>query len=325
MEKIYPWMSSREAKSSIRWESYRQQEYGVYPDDEELPENTTSLCKAAHISQIPPLEDMDKKRSFIAVILDTLELQYEVSYKVGNYVYDFYLPETHTVISVISTANHNAFRLKGEHLPYKLVMNARYYGYRCINLYDWDKVEQILMSLKAPTHKVYARNCEIREISKNECLLFLMVNYTLPISMRPAISRQYGLFYNDELVMVMQFRHALSKKYEWELWRICCDNDWVVVGGASKLLKKFIDEEDPKSMVSYCNIDKFTGNVFNYLGIKFKLEVAHINSGRTWSKGVESIVRSATDLQSEFDLLENGWCLVNNVERLKYEYKKEEV
>ena len=39
-----------------------------------------------------------------------------------------------------------------------------------------------------------------------------------------------------------------------------------VVGGASKLFKQFITDDDPESIISYCDLRYFTGELYTNLG-----------------------------------------------------------
>ena len=57
-----------------------------------------------------------------------------------------------------------------------------------------------------------------------------------------------------------------NKKYEYELLRLCSHPDYIVVGGASKIFKHFIKNYNPKSIISYCDISKFSGEVYTSLG-----------------------------------------------------------
>ena len=81
----------------------------------------------------------------------------------------------------------------------------------------------------------------------------------------------YGLFNNDEqLLVLMSFgKPRYTKKYDWELLRLCTKKGYIVYGGASRLLKHFT-QENVGSIISYCNRDKFTGTVYHSLGFTSK-------------------------------------------------------
>lgn len=81
----------------------------------------------------------------------------------------------------------------------------------------------------------------------------------------------YGLFNNDEqLLVLMSFgKPRYTKKYDWELLRLCTKKGYIVYGGASKLLKHFT-QNNVGSIISYCNRDKFGGKVYHSLGFTSK-------------------------------------------------------
>ena len=92
-----------------------------------------------------------------------------------------------------------------------------------------------------------------------------------------------GLFdKKDELVEVMTFGYPrYNKKYQWELFRLASSKGCNIVGGAGKLFAQFIKELDPESIISYCNLSKFNGDVYTKLGFK----LLRINDpGKWWSK-----------------------------------------
>ena len=121
-------------------------------------------------------------------------------------------------------------------------------------------------------NKIYARKCEIREIDNNTCKEFLDNNHIQGGINAPI---RYGLFYNNELVSVMNFcklRKNLgqnSNENEYELLRFCNKLDTIVVGGASKLFKHFIKMINPTIVKSYADRRWNTGNLYEKLGFEF--------------------------------------------------------
>jgi hypothetical protein len=76
-----------------------------------------------------------------------------------------------------------------------------------------------------------------------------------------------GLFYNGELVQIITFgKSRYNKKYQYELLRLCTKKDKIIIGGSNKLFSYFIDNYNPESIISYCDISKFSGNVYQKLG-----------------------------------------------------------
>ena len=59
-----------------------------------------------------------------------------------------------------------------------------------------------------------------------------------------------------------------NKNYEWELLRLCTKYGYSIIGGAKRLLSNFIVRYNPKSIISYCDLDKFTGKIYEDIGFK---------------------------------------------------------
>ena len=145
---------------------------------------------------------------------------------------------------------------------------AKEHGYNCIHVFDWDDLNKI-MNLLQPKERIYARECEVKEINKKVAKEFLE-SYHLQGSTRE-VKFACGLFYKGELVEVMTFgKPRYNKNYEYELLRLCTASAVFVVGGAGKLLNFFVRQVKPKSLISYCDLSKFNGEVYEKLG--FKLE-----------------------------------------------------
>lgn len=127
---------------------------------------------------------------------------------------------------------------------------------------EWYRKKQVVINrilhscnqLK-PLDKIYARNCVIdTDISHAEREAFLEKNHLQGTDRSSLI---YGLRYKNELVSLMTFsgmRAPMSKssnKKCFELVRFASKLDSQVIGAASKLIKRFITEHSPASIVSY--------------------------------------------------------------------------
>lgn len=138
---------------------------------------------------------------------------------------------------------------------------------------DEEKRIRILNHLDNILHlnenKIYARKCMIREVDVTEKNNFLNENH---IQGKDNSTIKLGLYYNDELVSLITFCYPrFSKKYNWELSRFCSKHNYNVIGGASKLFKYFVDNymKDGEVIVSYSDIAKTTGKIYNTLNFEF--------------------------------------------------------
>lgn len=111
--------------------------------------------------------------------------------------------------------------------------------------------------------KIYARNCEIRIPKKQEIKTFLNENH---IQGHINSSISFGLYFENELVHLQTFgKTRYNKRYSLELLRLCSKLNTKVIGGASKLFSHF-KKHYSSSVISYCDISKFSGDVYKQLG-----------------------------------------------------------
>lgn len=232
-------------------------------------------------------------------------IESELEFTLGNRSYDLHLPALNTFVEINPTYTHNAV---GNHWGKGLSKNyhrdktrlATENGYRCINVWDWDSVDKIVQML-LPKVPVYARKCRLNEIDNKTAELFENMYH-----LQGKVKGQtvcLGLYYAGELVQVVTFgKPRYNRKYEWELLRLCSNSKFAVVGGAEKMWNYFINTYSPKSIISYCDMSKFTGHVYESLS----MSLDHIvEPNKIWSKGVEMITNNLL-LQRGYDQIFNA-------------------
>lgn len=192
---------------------------------------------------------------------------------------DLYYPEKRIAIEYNGLYWHD-----DKHKTYDYHLNkfkmCKEIGIRLISVFeqDWmfknDKVCKLIKDAFSQKQKIYARSCEVVNIDKNIRSEFVNKYHFDGDSYQGIIS--YGLFYNSELVSVMSFgklrgQNSLrSNDGYYELVRLVSKDNLYIVGGASKLLKHFIKEYNPKYILCYSDNDFFMGNVYMKLGFTLK-------------------------------------------------------
>ena len=210
-----------------------------------------------------------------ASLLESNDIQYEHEFKLNNYIYDFKIDKY--LIEINPTYTHNSIKgpfyygkrvkAKDKNYHYDKSVNATKNGFHCIHVFDWDDWNQIIDLINSNKQKIYARNCKLKEINKNDTDYFLN-QFHLQNTCRNQTYR-YGLYFNDELIQIMTFgKPRYNKNYEYELLRLCSKSDVKVIGGSQRLFKHFLKELNPKSIISYCDYSKFSGEVYNTLNFK---------------------------------------------------------
>lgn len=205
-------------------------------------------------------------------------------------MYDIHVEDTNILVEIDPSYTHSQ-----QENVYHQILDKYYHrdktkiasdnGYRCIHVFDWDDRNKVLKTILPPSRRIFARNCKLHMLSLQTTNTFLNENH-----LQGGLATQLvcaGLYDNDELVCVMTFGPArYSKKYQWELLRYANKQDCSVVGGASKLFKFFLKEFEPESIISYCDLAKFSGNLYKKLGMNF---VKNAEPARVWSKDNKKI------------------------------------
>lgn len=149
-------------------------------------------------------------------------------------------------------------------------------GIHLFHLYedDWlnrpEVVKHTLKHLLGTSEKrIYARNTVVKTHKLPEATDFYN-SYHMQGAPKQGLF-VYALYTNGELVAAMTFSKPASERGNteqgrYELLRYACK--YSVVGGASKLLKAFINENNPSVVVSYSDDGMFSGNMYSLLGFK---------------------------------------------------------
>ena len=143
-------------------------------------------------------------------------------------------------------------------------------GIRVFHIFedDWDYKNDIIKSqisnlLGVNENRIYARKCTISIIDKKQSKIFLDENH-IQGSDKNNIS--IGLFNGEELVSIMTFNKREGRNIingnRWNLSRFSNLKNTSVIGGFSKLLKYFIKEYKPNSIISYADRYWSDGGVY---------------------------------------------------------------
>ena len=153
-------------------------------------------------------------------------------------------------------------------------------GIYLIHVYedDWMYKQEIVKSrilnlLGKTPNKIYARKCEIKEITDNKLISEFLENNHLQGFVGSQI--KLGLLYNGELVSLMTFgsKRKFMKQSNvdnvYEMLRFCSKLNTSVIGGSEKLFKYFIEKYKPKEVISYADRSWSQGELYKNLGFTF--------------------------------------------------------
>ena len=210
-----------------------------------------------------------------SILTDSVEIQTKVRGIISGEL-DIFIPAKNVAIEFNGIYWHSELsgkKPKSYHL--KKTEECLSKNIRLIHIFEdeWEKKESIVKSRLSNilnvggSNKIYARNCEVREIDNHNCELFLETNHIQGTCRSPI---RLALFEGEKIVSVMTFgklRNVLgntSKSDEYEMYRFCSNK--TVVGGASKLLNYFIKTYNPKKITSYSDRRWSNGDVYKKMG-----------------------------------------------------------
>jgi hypothetical protein len=257
---------------------------------------------------------------------------------------DFYIPSSGIAIEVNGNAWHSElFGNKDKKYHINKTEMCHKLGIDLIHIFEDELINkrEIVFSrlrnkLKLIKNKIYARKCEIKEVSFSDKKKFLNENHIQGNSIDKI---RLGLFYENELVSLMTFskkRVSLGQKSienNWELNRFSSKINYNIPGAFSKLLKSFIRLYKPKNIVTYADI-RWSGlnkNVYNldfkYVGVTppnywyiKRGDCLHRSHRFSFRKDV--LVKEGYDPQkTEWEIMqEKGYDRIWDCGNMKYEY-----
>lgn len=260
------------------------------------------------------------------------------------YELDFFLPDYNIAIEINDISTHNSIYRSTQ--PYGInyhvykTQNCKEKGIRLIHIWEWeiqkdfDKVSKWLLNvLNSNKDRVFARKCELKLVAKNEEKQFL-TNYHLQGYQKSDLC--LGLYYNNELVQLMSFsKPRFSNKYQYELLRLCSKYNINIIGGANKLFKHFIKNYAPTSIISYCDYSKFTGAVYEQIGMKFvkltkpnivycNYEMDVVNESILMKYGIDKLLKTnyGKGTNNRELIMKHGYLPIHNCGNIVYDWHK---
>ena len=243
--------------------------------------NGCPLCKNRKIGNVlrDTVEDFIEKSNELNEITNCLKVllpQQRNREILRNREIDVYIPSLKLGIEYNGLHWHSERLGKGKNYHLDKLNKCNEQGIRLIQIFEdeWinrreiceSKLKQICGLNTNP--KIYARKCEIREISKKtEVYDFLDKNH---IQGRTGFTIGLGVYYNNELVGVMTFKK--EKEGYWDLNRFATDINYHCIGIGGKLFKYFTRNYDYQEIKSFADrrwTTNPTNNLYTKLGFEF--------------------------------------------------------
>ncbi len=184
---------------------------------------------------------------------------------INPYQLDIYLPDYKLAIEFNGLYWHSEIggnKDRNYHLTKTNLCKEKGIGLIHIFEDEWIEKQDIVKSiiknkLGLIENKIYARECIIKEVDKEEAIVFLMNNHL----QEPIIAKyNYGLFYKDELIYLISLsKPRFNKNYAYELIRSCGKINATIIGGFNKLINHAIETLNTGSIISYVDKRYFNG------------------------------------------------------------------
>jgi hypothetical protein len=252
-------------------------DYGLFKNRKKIKTIICTTCNpiSKHISGIEiQLQNFIKCNYIGEILLNNKSI-------INPYEIDIYLPELKLAFEFNGLFWHNESNRENSYHLNK-TEECEKQGIQLIHIYedDWLYRQEIVKSMilnklnKTPD-KIFARKCNIKEISGNKLVReFLDKNH---IQGFIGSKVKLGLFYENELVSLMTFgsrRVAMGKKStnegEYEMLRFCNKLNTNIVGGASKLFKYFVHNYNSKEITTYADRSISQGKLYETLGFELQ-------------------------------------------------------
>ena len=279
--------------------------------------------KTEPCTKLLPVQKSNSKNTTLELFIQSILNEYNIDYICNDRTIlngkelDIYIPSKKIAIECNGVYAHcNLKKDNNYHVNKTKLCSDK--GIQLIHIWeDWIKNDYnivksiILNKLGLCNNIIYARKCEVKEIDYNKSSNFLNQNH---IQGSTKSSIKLGLYYKDELVSVMTFGkrngccgNKVINKGEIELSRFCNKLNIRVVGGASKLLKYFINNYNPSKIISFSSNDISNGNLYKQLGFETDYK---INQSYWWIKN-GTYMRYHRSNFTKSDIVRLGWMEKN--------------
>lgn len=261
---------------------------------------------------------------------------------IPGYELDIYLPDKNLALEFNGTYWHSSIN-KDRNYHQNKTLACMSKGIHLIHIFEYEwinqeisqKIKNYIKSIITDEYiKVYARDTDVTEIDSK-----IAYDFVSKYHMQGALSSpiNIGIYYKSELLGVMTLGNSrFDNNFEYEIHRLIFKDSIHIIGGASKMFQYFIRKYNPKSVLSYCDASKFTGEVYKNMGFKLSNPVltepnyvwVGSHSNEVWSRAqsrksrlIELGLGDASQTEDDI-MISNGYYKVFNSGNFKFEYKQ---
>lgn len=178
----------------------------------------------------------------------------------NNKELDIYIPTKNVAIEYNGMRWHSELFNKDKNYHLNKLEECNRRGIKLIQIFESEYLSNknlvlnkllYIIGCSEVKERVYARNCVVKEIDKEEAKAFLKNNH---IQGYVAATIYLGLFHNEQLLSVMSLKKQNNKiENEWELTRFANLNSYIVNGSFGKVFKYFVKNYQPNIVKSFAD------------------------------------------------------------------------
>lgn len=188
---------------------------------------------------------------------------------------DIYIPEKQIALEFNGSYWHSDIfkdkkyhQIKSMQCLKKNIRLIHIFEYEWRNAESKEKIKQLIYDALTQKKIIYARETEVRTVDAEDAKEFLN-KYHLQGYTQSSIN--LGLYYKDELIAIMTFGvPRFDNNADYEIIRLAYKSGYSITGGTNKMFKYFMNNycKDGDTVISYCDLSKFTGNTYLKLGME---------------------------------------------------------
>jgi hypothetical protein len=262
------------------------------------PERLLSQQPTNHLAKMEPCTKCNHRKSepqeritkFLATYADVIPDAMGICE--GKSELDVYIPSAKLAVEFHGMWCHSHFTAEDEKKDklksYNKYLQCAEKGIRLITIYqtEWEhrqpQIKRLLKNAIGKTKgKVMARKCQAANVPHVEAKEFYEKYHPQGGAGNGA---HYGLYWKGKLVACMRFSlgtndRGNTKNRDWTLARYATRVN--VLGGASRLFKAFVKEQDPELIKSFSDNRYFSGGMYEQLG--FNMVQDSVPDYQVWS------------------------------------------
>jgi GNAT superfamily N-acetyltransferase len=175
------------------------------------------------------------------------------------------------------------------------------------------------------TTRIFARKCSILELDKNIAKTFINNNHIQECRHYSKI--YFGLIYENKLIGVLSLRNHHRNSKLLVLDRLCFLDEYIVIGGASKLLNKAVawaKNNNYNQIISWSDNRYSQGNVYEKIGFILDQELppdySYVSPDKKYRVSKQSMIVPAGINEKEYTL-NLGFNRIWDCGKKRYVYK----